>query len=77
MKLAASRDGKRQAEYQNHRMLPRCACDGQHVVERHRDVGEGDLPYGLAKRLLMNGRDGGIHRPCGRQILKCRLMLVM
>ena len=55
MKLAAKphqRDGKRQAEYQNHRMLARRACDGQHVVERHRDVSDRDLPYGLAKRLL-------------------------
>ena len=33
-------------------MLARRACDGEHVVERHRDVSDRDLPDGLTKRLL-------------------------
>ncbi len=55
---AHQRDGKPEAEHQNPRMLARRAGHRQHVVERHRDVGDDDLPgrlrEGLARRA---GRD--------------------
>src|SRR6185369_12892877 len=69
------RDGEGQAEYQNHRMLARRARDGEHVVERHRDVSDRDLPYGLAQRLLMARSGRRIDRARGRKTLQFRLMM--
>ena len=55
-------------------MLARRAGDSEHVVQRHRDVSDGDLPYRLAQRLLMApGRC--IHRACRRKTLHFWLLM--
>ncbi len=42
-------------------MLVRGARDGEHVVQRHRDVGDDDLGDGLAQCLLRGDRMAGDH----------------
>ncbi|MCY1239654.1 hypothetical protein D9M72_524640 [compost metagenome] len=49
---AHHRNRKRKADNQDRRMFAGGACDGQHVVERHRDVGDDDLDGRLHEGLL-------------------------
>ena len=48
-------DGKQQAEYENFHMVLGGAGHGQHIIERHGDVGRQNLQGGGQKRLGLFG----------------------
>jgi len=53
---AGQGDGKHQAEHQHLRMVLGRPGDGQHVIQRHGDIGDEDLDQGADQGLGGSGR---------------------
>jgi hypothetical protein len=63
-------DGQQQADDQDGRVVLGGASNGEDVVERHRDVGDHDLPDRSAYRSAPDGSAYlGIHRLVGRHLV--------